>query len=177
MTAPPTLRVIDDLTCEDGDGLTALGTDWALISDAVMGGVSTGMLRREAVAGRTALHLQGTVRLDNSGGFLQIAADLEPSGGALDATGWTGLAIDLCGPAQDYGLHLRTTDLTRPWQSFRAELACTPDWQRHYLPFAAFRPHRTEAALNAGRLRRVGLIAIGRAFRVDLAMGGLWFYR
>lgn len=175
MTAPQDLSVIDDLTRDDGR--TALGTHWALISDAVMGGVSGGTLRREGVAGRPAWRLQGAVRLDNNGGFLQIAADLEPGGGALDAGGWTGLAIDLCGPPEVYGLHLRTTDLARPWQSFRAEMACTPDWQRHYLPFAAFLPHRTDAALNPARLRRVGLIAIGRAFRADVAMGGLWLYR
>lgn len=175
MTAPPDLRVIDDLT--RSDGLTALGTGWALISDAVMGGVSSGTLRRETVAGRPAIHLQGTVRLDNNGGFLQIAADLDPGGGAFDASSWTGLAIDICSPPEIYGLHLRTTDLTRPWQSFRAELSITPDWQRHFLPFEAFHPHRTEAALNPARLRRVGLIAIGRAFRADVAMGGLWLYR
>ncbi len=175
MTAPPDLRVIDDLARADGQ--TALGTGWTLISDGVMGGVSSGTLRREAVAGRTALHLQGAVRLDNNGGFLQIAADLAPGGGAFDATGWTGLAIDLCGPAETYGLHLRSIDLTRPWQSFRAEVTIGPDWQRHLLPFPAFQPHRTDAALHPARLRRVGLIAIGRAFRADVAMGGLWLYR
>lgn len=175
MTAPPDLLVIDDLSRVDG--LTALGTGWTLISDRVMGGISAGTLRRETVGDRPALHLQGAVRLDNNGGFLQIAADLAPGGGALDATGWTGLAIDLCGPPEAYGLHLRTTDLMRPWQSFRADLSITPDWQRHFLPFSAFQPHRTDAALNAERLRRVGLIAIGRDFRADVAMGGLWLYR
>jgi hypothetical protein len=175
VTAPPDLRVIDDLTRDDG--LTAAGTGWALISDGVMGGVSSGTLRRGAVAGRPALHLQGSVRLDNNDGFLQIAADLAPGGGAFDATGWTGLAIDLCGPAESYGLHLRTTDLTRPWQSFRADLTIGPDWQRHFLPFTAFQPHRTDVALTPARLRRVGLISIGRAFGADVAMGGLWLYR
>jgi hypothetical protein len=175
VTAPPDLQVIDDLTRDDG--LTALGTGWALISDGVMGGVSAGTLRRALVAGRPALHLQGAVRLENNGGFLQIATDLAPGGGACDATGWTGLAIDLCGPPQAYGLHLRTTDLTRPWQSFRAEMIITPDWHRHFLPLTAFQPHRTDAALDPRRLRRVGLIAIGRAFHADVAMGGLWFYR
>jgi hypothetical protein len=143
----------------------------------VMGGVSAGTLRRELIGGLPALRLQGQVRLDNNGGFLQMAADLSPVGGAFDATGWTGLAIDLCGPPEIYGLHLRTTDLTRPWQSYRADLTVTPDWQRHFLPFTQFQPHRTDAALIPARLRRVGLIAIGRAFRADVAMGGLWLYR
>jgi hypothetical protein len=175
VTAPPDLRVIDDLS--RADGRTGLGTGWALVTDGVMGGVSTGTLRRCILAGRAALHLRGAVRLENNGGFLQMAADLAPDGGTFDATGWDGLAVDLCGPAETYGLHLRTADLTRPWQSFRAGVAVTPEWQRHLLPFAAFRPHRTEAALAPARLRRVGLIAIGRAFQADVAMGGLWLYR
>jgi hypothetical protein len=175
VSAPADLRAIDDLTRTDGR--TVAGTGWALISDGVMGGVSAGTLRREVVAGRPALRLRGEVRLENNGGFLQMATDLAPDGGAFDASGWTGLAVDLCGPPKTYGLHLRTTDLTRPWQSFRADLAVTSDWRRHVLPFAAFRPHRTEARLDPARLRRIGLIAIGRAFHADLAMGGLWFWR
>jgi hypothetical protein len=175
VTGPAGLLSIDDLS--GAPGRTSMGTGWALISDGVMGGVSAGTLRRETVAGRPALRLQGEVRLENNGGFLQMATDLAPGGTAFDASGWTGLAIDLCGPPEAYGLHLRTTDLTRPWQSFRADLAVTPDWQRHFMPFKAFQAHRTEAALNPGRLRRVGLIAIGRAFRADVAMGGLWLYR
>lgn len=177
MTAPvtPDLRVIDALAREGGQ--TAAGTIWALISDGVMGGVSAGTLRRETVDGRPALRLQGDVRLENNGGFLQMAADLAPGGAPFDASGWAGLAIDLCGPPERYGLHLRTTDLTRPWQSFRADLSVTAGWQRHILPFADFLPDRTDAALDLRRLRRVGLVAIGRAFRADVAMGGLWFWR
>lgn len=160
-------RILDDMA--DGGPL------WALVTDGVMGGVSAGRLMRETVAGRPALRLTGRVSLENNGGFVQMARDLAP-GGVLDASGWTGLTLDVLGNGESYGVHLRTDTLSRPWQSFRAGFAAGPDWARLTIPFAAFAPHRTEAALDVARLRRIGIVAIGRAFEADVALGrlGLW---
>ena len=170
MTAP----LIDDRT---GPALrSARGTDWALISDGVMGGLSSGRLTAEPVAGRPALHLTGQVSLENDGGFLQMALDLAPGGGPVDASGFAGVELDVAGPPETYGLHLRTAELTRPWQSYRADFAVTPEWTRLRLPFAALRPHRTEVPFAPARLRRLGLIAIGREFRADLAVARVAFF-
>jgi hypothetical protein len=170
--------IIDDLS--DPAGLSALGTRWQLVTDQVMGGVSRGTLTRETVAGRAALVMRGEVRLENNGGFVQMALDLarpEALGsGTLDARHWQGLEIDVHGAPQHYSLHLRTTDLERPWQSYRLEFSARPEWQSLRLPFADFVPHRTEAPLNLARLRRLGIVAIGRAFTADLAVGGVRFY-
>ncbi|MFO1158484.1 MAG: CIA30 family protein [Reyranellaceae bacterium] len=71
--------------------------------------------------GRPALVMRGDVRLENNGGFVQMALDLarpEVSGsGTLDARGWRGLEIDIHGAPHSYSLHVRTADLERPWQS------------------------------------------------------------
>jgi hypothetical protein len=170
--------IIDDLS--DPAGLSALGIRWQLVTDQVMGGVSQGTLTRETVAGRPALVMRGDVRLENNGGFIQMALDLArpeaPGSGTLDARNWRGLEIDVYGARQSYGLHLRTTDLDRPWQSYRQEFAVQPEWQTLRLPFAEFMPHRTEAPLELSRLRRLGIVAIGRAFLADLALGGIRFY-
>jgi hypothetical protein len=170
--------IIDDLS--DPAGLSALGTRWQLLTDQVMGGVSRGTLTRETVAGRPALAMRGDVRLENNGGFIQMALDLarpEAAGsGTLDARRWQGLEIDVYGARQSYSLHLRTTDLDRPWQSYRQEFAVQPVWQNLRLPFADFVAHRTEAPLDLSRLRRLGIVAIGRAFMADLALGAVRFY-
>lgn len=174
MTPSPAGALIDDRT---GPALrSARGTDWALISDGVMGGRSSGALRAETLAGRPALRLTGAVSLENDGGFLQMALDLAPGGGPVDASAFAGLELDVAGPPETYGAHLRTADLSRPWQSFRAAFAVTPDWTRVRLPFAAFRPHRTDAPFDPARLRRLGLIAIGREFRADLAVARVAFF-
>ncbi len=161
--------IIDDAT----SGTSRLGTAWRLVGDTVMGGVSRGTLRQENVAGRQAWRMRGSVSLENNGGFLQMALDLAPDDEVFDASGMDGLCLMVCGNGEDYNVHLRTRDLDRPWQSFRARFHAGPEWRRVSLPFAAFTAHRTQAPLRLERLHRIGLVAIGRAFEADLAIAHL----
>ena len=154
-----------------------LRPDWQFVADTVMGGVSTGQVRWDEVAGRCALHLTGDVSLDNNGGFVQVAGDLDASGSVLDASDWTGIAFDTYGNGETYEVRLRTDALTRPWQSFRAEFFAPPEWTAHRIPFAALMAHRTDATFDPAHLRRIGFLAIGRAFNADLAIAGLQLYR
>lgn len=166
--------IIDDLSRPFPEA--AVGTRWELLSDRVMGGVSSGRMTFESVSGRNAVRMQGHVSLENNGGFLQIALDLAPDGGATDAAEFRGIAIDVFGDGETYGLHLRTPDLTRPWQSYRATFRAVDAWTTLQLPFAAFVQHRTDVPLDTRRLRRLGVVAIGRAFHPDLSIGGVRFY-
>ena len=169
------VRIIDDLSRPFPE--TPLGTRWACLTDGVMGGVSEGRLRPAQLAGRAALHLTGEVRLENNGGFVQMALDLAPGGGVLDASAWTGIAVTVRGNGAGYGLHLRTDRVTRPWQSWRQGFVAPEEWSELRLPFVGFAAHRIDAPLEPRRLRRLGLVAIGRAFRADLALADLRFYR
>lgn len=171
---PAVAAVIDDR--RSGDRRTRLGTRWELLTDTVMGGVSAGRLNSVVIDGREALLLEGEVRLDNDGGFLQMATDLAPDGGPVDAAGWTGLELDVHGNGEAYGVHLRTMAVPRPWQSYRQSFVARPAWQTLRLPFDAFEPHRLETPFDPSSLRRIGLVAIGRAFQAALALGGLRFY-
>lgn len=168
------LSIIDDLSKDFPEA--AIGTRWELLSDRVMGGVSSGRLSRGTVAGRVAICLRGEVSLANNGGFLQMALDLDPEGAAVDWRGQSGLEIEVAGNDETYGLHLRTLDLTRPWQSYRQAFRATAVWQTIRLPFSGFAAHRTELALDLSRMRRLGLVAIGRAFHADLALRGIRLY-
>jgi hypothetical protein len=160
--------IIDDLS--RAHPRAATGTDWEFVSDRVMGGMSGGGLARTTVAGREALRLTGDVRLENNGGFVQAALDLAPGGAAIDARSFAGVALDVFGQDEPYNLHLRTADVTRPWQSYRATFTPPARWTRTFLPFAMFLPHRVTAPLDLSSLRRIGLVAIGRAFRADLSV-------
>lgn len=152
------------------------GARWETVTDAVMGGVSCAALRSAEVDGRQALRLSGRVRLEHNGGFVQMALDLATAGGCFDASRWQGLELCVWGNGETYGLHLRTTDLTAPWQSYRHAFSAPPSWQTVRLPFAEFVPHRTAAPLALTRLRRLGLVAIGRAFDADLALHRVALY-
>lgn len=156
--------------------LATNGARWDVVTDAVMGGVSRATLSVANIEGRTALRLQGRVRLEHNGGFVQMALDLSAAGAAFDASAWQGIELCVCGNGESYGAHLRTTDLSAPWQSYRHAFVAPPVWQTLQLPFAAFEPHRTNAPLALTRLRRIGLVAIGRAFDAELALHRIGLY-
>lgn len=172
--AMPATRVIDDLGRDDL--VATIGTRWQLVTDRVMGGVSDGTLVRETVSGRPALRMRGDVSLENNGGFVQMALDLAPDGDLVDASAWTGIELDVIGNDEDYGVHLRTDAVERPWQSYRQSFRAGASWRTVQLAFADFVPHRVEVPLDVRRLRRIGLVAIGRAFAADLAVGGVRFF-
>jgi hypothetical protein len=168
-------EVIDDFTLPAPSAKN--GASWQLVSDRVMGGVSRGTMARETIAGRNALRMQGTVSLENNGGFIQVALNLSPNGAPIDASSFAGIEIDVLGNGEMYNLHLRTADLSRPWQSYRHSFAAGEEWKTHRLPFARFDAHRISVALDPAKLRRMGIVAIGRAFEADIAIGGIRFYK
>lgn len=168
-----TSAIIDDLSRDPP--LAAIGSKWRLFTDQVMGGVSNGTMARDVIAGRAAIRMRGDVSIENNGGFVQIVLDLSPDGGVVDASGWSGIELDVFGNDEEYGVHLRTDALTRPWQSYRQIFTAYADWRTVQLPFDHFVPYRTDVLLDTRRLRRIGLVAIGRAFAPDLALGGLRF--
>jgi hypothetical protein len=165
--------ILDDRATENLE--SALGTSWRMMTDGVMGGVSTGTLTTASIGDRDCLRMQGDVRLENNGGFVQAALDLDDTV-AEDASGYTGIVIDVYGNNESYNLHLRTDDLWLPWQSYRAGFQATDSWQTLRLPFAEFVPYKTSKPLDLTELERLGVVAIGRAFSADVCIGRLGFY-
>ena len=170
-----TSAVIDDLTRTPP--IATIGNPWRLFTDQVMGGVSIGAMARDVIAGRAAIRMRGDVSVENNGGFVQIALDLSPDGGVVDASAWSGIELDVFGNGEEYGVHLRTDALTKPWQSYRQVFTAHPAWRTVQLPFDTFVPYRTGIPLDTHRLRRIGVVAIGRDFSCELALGGLRFMR
>ena len=166
--------LIDDFT---DDGLVSkLGTRWRGVSDQVMGGISEATVSHGVIDGRPSLRMTGDVRLENDGGFIQTALDLAPSGDTLNASDFSGVRIVVRGNSEKYSVHLRTPDNVRPWQSYRAYFTAGSDWKTMDLPFETFVPYRLETSLDTTRLRRIGVVAIGRAFFADLAVSEFAFY-
>ena len=166
--------IIDDRT--SGDMHATAGKSWRFVTDGVMGGKSNGQLDLSTVDNRACLRLQGDVRLDNNGGFIQAA--LETPDEVLEVIGdYSGVLLEVSGNGERYNLHLRTRDLWLPWQSYRSTFTATPQWQTVQLPFADFEPYRTGKTLNIKRLKKIGILAIGRAFSADLCIGKLALYR
>ena len=167
--------VIDDMNAAHPQ--VGSGARWQVITDQVMGGVSRGAIMRETVGGRVSIHLRGYVRLENNGGFVQMALDLARAGGLLDASAFDGVEIDVFGNGERYALHLRTAAVTLPWQSYRQGFLAIASWQTVRLPFSGFEPHRIGQPLDPRQLRRVGIVAIGRAFDADISLSRIALYR
>lgn len=166
--------VIDDFS--DPGLVSTLGTAWGGFSDQVMGGVSEVSVIHASVDGRLALQLSGDVKLDNNGGFVQAGLNLSGDNGVVDASRFKGVRLAVRGNGESYSVHLRTRDTVRPWQSYRAQFRADPKWSVLELPFVTFAPYRLDTPLDQTRLRRIGLVAIGRSFRADLAVSSLAFY-
>jgi hypothetical protein len=167
--------ILDDFSRDDL--ISTLGTPWRGFSDQVMGGISQETLALTEIAGRRCLRLTGDVRLENNGGFIQMTLDLAPDGRTFDASSYVGVLLTVRGNGEKYGVHLRTPACVRPWQSYRARFVAKPEWREIRLPFDRLEPYRLTEALDINQLRRLGLVAIGRAFYADLAISTVGLYR
>jgi len=165
--------LIDDFT--NPGGLSRLGSPWRLVTDRVMGGVSTGRISFEEVQGRRCLCLYGDVSLDNNGGFIQVALDLSPEG-ALDAGAFEGIRLVVRGNGASYNLHLKTVDVRRPWQSYRSSFSTGPEWREMQLPFPGFLPYRIDVPLDRRKLHRLGIVAIGSRMTAEVCVAEIGFY-
>lgn len=153
------------------------GPDWRSFSDRVMGGVSREQASLTTIEGRRCLRLQGEVRLENNGGFVQVALGLDARGAPLDAQGFSGVRLLVWGNGEEYFVHLRTRDTRLPWQLYRAPFVAQPAWQSVDLPFNAFRPERLTQPLDRRALTRLGVVAYGRRFLADVAVARVALYR
>ena len=136
--------------------------EWDSLGDQVMGGQSDGALVHSAEG--VGL-FQGTVRLDNGGGFASVKADLpEP----VDASQWTGIELLAKGDGKTYKIGLRNSTNRRSIVYQHAFTPGTEEWSRIRLPFSEFIPTwrgktlTDEVALNLSNLASVSLFVSGR---------------
>jgi len=169
-----TMPLILDDRCSESL-LATNGAGWKAITDTVMGGVSSGELMPTMMEGRNCLRLTGQVKLENNGGFVQASLDLSEMG-LLDASDYAGIEIEVFGNSEIYNLHLRTDDTRVVWQSYRNSFRAWPTWQNLRVPFENFLPHRIDKPLDKSKLRRLGVVAIGREMLADVCIARLALY-
>lgn len=147
---------------------------WVMVSDRVMGGVSSAERRQEQRDNSHCNCLIGRTSLANNGGFVQMRFAIEPSCLRSD---YRGIFIELYGSAHEYNLHIKTNQLTRPWQSFRCSLAVAPQWTRFIVPYEQLQAHRTDTELEPTAITSIAVVAIGQEFDVDVCVRRLGVFR
>lgn len=165
--------IIDDRS--SGELRSNLGTDWRLITDNVMGGISSGSLTVENYQDKNCLRMQGNVSTENNGGFVQISLALSEQD-SFDASAYAGIELEVAGNNGPYNIHIRSSGLMFPWQSYRASFDVSPDWQTVRIAFAELDAYRTFKSFKPNQLQRLGLVGIGRDFEVDLCLASVKFY-
>jgi len=165
--------IIDNRTTDSLN--SSLGLEWRLFTDQVMGGLSTGNLSPDTYRNRSCLRMQGDISTQNNGGFVQIALPLSKQKN-FDASAYTGIEIEVAGNNELYNIHLRTSGLLFPWQSYRYSFMATDQWQKIRIPFNAIKPYKTTRKFRRDQIERLGLVGIGREFHVDLYLAAVKFY-
>ena len=161
----------------DGAGVSALGTRWEGYTDRVMGGLTDMTAVWLTQGDDRFLRLEGQVRTENNGGFLQMRLPLAPQNKGFDARPWAGLRLRVQGFPGSYAVHLRTPQNWFPWNYFTAPLPVTDRWADVTLPFTEFREaNGGRASPELRSLRSVALVAIGQAFQARLEVSELSFY-
>lgn len=166
--------ILDDRTTKSLK--SNLGPEWRLVTDQVMGGISHGKLTLDRLEGKNCLRMQGDVSTENNGGFVQMVLPLSDETG-FDATAYSGIVMQVSGNDEEYNVHIRTTDLWLPWQSYRASFKAARGWQSIRIPFSEFAAYKTSRKFRPDKLKRIGLVGIGRNFQADLFLGAIHFYR
>tara|TARA_E500000331_G_C17197596_1_gene687846 strand:+ start:385 stop:855 length:471 start_codon:yes stop_codon:yes gene_type:complete len=154
-----------------------LDTPWEFITDEVMGGVSQGSLLATKIDGLAAMRLKGLVSLENNGGFIQMAFNINKNGTIFDASCFSAIELDVLGNDENYDLRLRTARLSRPWQSYRANFFARARHETVHIPFSNFCPHKTERPFEPNLLLRIGVLAIGRSFEADISLSAVRLVR
>lgn len=157
-----------------GNLTSNIGTEWRLVANTVMGRVSSGNVTFDSHNDRNCLRMRGNVSTKNNGGFVQMSLSLFDSG-VFDASDYDGIEFEVSGNSESYNVHLRTTWLWFPWRSYRASFTATSDWQTVRIPFSKLEAYKTSQAFRQNKLKRVGLLGIGREFNADHCLAAIGF--
>ena len=145
--------------------------EWLSLGDQVMGGRSDGTL----VNSEEGVGLfQGTVRLDNGGGFASVKADLPKP---VDASRFTGIELLALGDGKTYKIGLRNSIDRRSIVYQHSFTPGSDQWCRAQLAFSDFKPTWRGRAvtdaepLDIHNLMSVSLFVSGRQvgpFRLEM---------
>ncbi len=139
----------------------ASATGWATQNDTVMGGVS----QSTSTWANGQLVFQGTLSLENNGGFTSLVSPIDEQFGQR-AVGASAIVIDALGDGKTYVLQLRGADQTRFIQRF-ATVASTQ--QKYVLPIDKFEavtsflePVANAAPIELANIRQLALYLLDK---------------
>lgn len=146
---------------------------WEYISDNVMGGVSTGNVEFQNIAGKSSAVLTGNVTTENNGGFIQIRRALN----SVNLDKARSIKLIAKGNKQKYYVFLRTTGTILPWQYYQSSFTVDEDFNVFILLIEKFKKSGFLMAskINPRKITSVGLVAFGRDHHAELIVKEIEF--
>jgi hypothetical protein len=157
-------------------GASSFGPRWEGFTDNVMGGLTQMKSGWGTESDVRFLRIEGRVRTENNGGFLQMRLPVSSDGGSFDARSWKGVKVIARGLPGKYAVHIRTAQNWFPWQYFTSTLTISENWNELILPFSRFRNESgTLSTPDLRTIKSIALVAIGEAFDARLDVRYLAF--
>ena len=164
--------IIDDLS---SNGKTKQGEKWSLVTDQVMGGISTGNFKLFNIEGKPCYRMTGNVSTKNNGGFIQMRTFINPN---IKINDFKGIYLLVWGNNKNYNLHLRTQYTVAPWQYYSFTFLSEKKWIRINAPFSNFKKsnfYQPKKLINQ-EIKSIGLVAGFEDFSSDICLAEIGFY-
>jgi len=146
---------------------------WKLITDQVMGGISTGEVTFINTKKNSYVNLKGNVSTKNRGGFIQIRNDLRNV--SLDEAKY--IHIQAKGNNQNYFLHIRTKGTILPWQYYQIDFKVNETFKVYKLAIENFKRSSSfiSKKINPKNITSIAIVAFGRDHQANIFVKEIQF--
>ena len=147
--------------------------EWTLITDKVMGGISTGEYNYIKIDNNDVIKITGNVSTKNNGGFIQIRRNLD----SINLTNAKNIEVLAKGNNEKYFIHLRTSFTILPWQYYQYSFTVKEDFINFILPIKNFKKSGLllPNEINPKNIKSIGIVAFGKDYKAELAVKEISF--
>ena len=147
--------------------------EWELITDQVMGGVSTGKLKFKTLNSNNVAIITGNVSTKNNGGFIQIRRNLKN----FNLNDAKSIKIVAKGNNEKYFIHLRTSNTILPWQYYQLSFIVTNNFKKFIFPIDKFQKSGffLPTKINSKTIKSIGIVAFGKDYDAELIVQQISF--
>ena len=148
---------------------------WELITDNVMGGVSSGLLEFKKNNSDLIARLSGNVSTKNNGGFIQFRRKLQ----GIDLYNLSSINIVAKGNNEEYFVHIRTSKTFLPWQYYSISFFVTNKFQEYNLPIKKFNKSNflLPNKISPKDIKSIAFVAYGKNYKADLFVKSIFFFK
>ena len=147
--------------------------EWTLITDKVMGGISTGEYNYIKIDNNDVIKITGNVSTKNNGGFIQIRRNLD----GINLTNAKNVEVLAKGNNEKYFIHLRTSFTILPWQYYQYSFTVKENFKNFVLPIKNFKKSGLllPNEINPQNIKSIGIVAFGKDYRAELTVKEISF--